>query len=172
MRKRSGTPQLSLDLGGRAPAPRKEEPVVQGAPSPPSAGAPAAGAAPPPRASAPRVRPIAALDAAFEADLVANPSVYPMLVYLVRQRVERRAPRVGIQTIWELARAVLTLYGLPAPLVDPTRSRYARRIMAMEPDLAGYFEIRGIFGETRARPRARAAWARPIAEETPKGGGP
>lgn len=98
-------------------------------------------ASPAPQARPARSRAEAELDAAFEADLRLHPGVYAGLAYLARE-ARRRNVRHGIQTFWETYRFVMAHYGRPSFLRDELKGRYARRLMAREPDLDGYFQIR------------------------------
>ena len=101
-------------------------------------GIPTAPAAPPRSA---RARAEVELDRAFEADLRLHPGVYAGLAYLARE-ARRRGARHGIQTFWETFRFIMAHYGRPTFLRDELKGRYARRLMAREPDLDGYFQIR------------------------------
>lgn len=80
----------------------------------------------------------------FALFVPANPHVYDGLVALTRESVSR-GRKYGIQTFWETLRwngGLRAAEGSPVALVDAFRSRYARLIMELEPDLAGYFEVR------------------------------
>jgi len=76
-----------------------------------------------------------------------NPEVYDQLVALCRRARSRGVTRVGVGMLWEVLRWEFALYGLPDrretfKLNNNYRSRYARLIMATEPDLADVFEVR------------------------------
>ncbi len=76
----------------------------------------------------------------------ANPSVYTELVDMARQLQARGYSRIGIELIWsafrwnKMMRTTADEYGFK--LNDHFRSRYARLIMANEPDLAEFFHTR------------------------------
>lgn len=75
-----------------------------------------------------------------------NPSVYTELVSMARELKSRGYQHIGIELIWSAYRwnkmmhTTADEYGFK--LNDHFRSRYARLIMATEPDLHGYFHIR------------------------------
>ena len=73
----------------------------------------------------------------------ANPHVYDRLVALARN-LKTHHHAAGIGTLWEVLRHDYLMQGLEVPigLNNNHRSRYARLIMAMEPDLKGFFEVR------------------------------
>lgn len=76
----------------------------------------------------------------------ANPSVYTELCDMARQLKARGYHRIGIELIWSafrwnrMMRTTADEYGFK--LNDHFRSRYARLIMATEPDLADFFHTR------------------------------
>lgn len=76
----------------------------------------------------------------------ANPGVYTELVDMARQLHARGYQRIGIELIWSafrwnrMMRTTADEYGFK--LNDHFRSRYARLIMANEPDLRDFFVIR------------------------------
>jgi len=76
----------------------------------------------------------------------ANPGVYTELVHLARQLQSRGYTRIGIELIWSafrwnrMMRTTADEYGFK--LNDHFRSRYARLIMANEPDLRDIFQTR------------------------------
>jgi hypothetical protein len=80
----------------------------------------------------------------FELFDEANPQVYATLVELTRRLAAKGAKRVGISMIWETMRYLhwMKSAGDPFKLNNDYRSRYARKIMETEPDLAGIFETR------------------------------
>lgn len=75
-----------------------------------------------------------------------NPGVYDELVKMARQLRSRGYQHVGIELIWSAFRwnrmmhTTADEYGFK--LNDHFRSRYARLIMAREPDLADFFHTR------------------------------
>lgn len=88
------------------------------------------------------------IQARFEAFHDANPWVYDRLVKMARQLHDLGRARIGIGMLFEVLRWQWQLQ-----THDPTsdfklnnnyRSRYARRIMANEPDLVGIFETRSL----------------------------
>ncbi len=79
----------------------------------------------------------------------ANPGVYEELVALARQAKRRGCTKIGIRMLWEVMRWNRMLRTKPTPgdvykLNDHFHSRYARLIMAGEPDLDGFFEVRDL----------------------------
>jgi len=84
------------------------------------------------------------LQARFEAFHAANPRVYATLVRLAREARAVGHQRVGIAMLFEVARWQLSIQttGDDFKLNNSYRSRFARLIMAQEPDLAGVFETR------------------------------
>jgi len=85
----------------------------------------------------------------FEAFHQCNPWVYTQLVRMTYDLVHRGHNRVGIAMLFEVLRWETMMH-----TTDPShagfklnnnyRSRYARKIMADYPDLAGVFETRGL----------------------------
>ena len=87
------------------------------------------------------------IDRRFAAFHAAHPDVYEALVALCRQARATGRRSAGIGMLWEVLRWNRLVAGLPDPgekryLNDHYRSRYARMIMAAEPDLRGIFETR------------------------------
>lgn len=85
-----------------------------------------------------------------------HPEVYAHLVTLCRRARSRGLTRLGIGQLWEVLRWEISLDTLPDPrerfeLNNVYRSRYARLIMAAEPDLAGVFETRRLRSEDGRR---------------------
>lgn len=86
------------------------------------------------------------IDQRFHDFHEANPGVYAELVSMARQMKARGYHRIGIELIWSayrwnrMMRTSPDEYGFK--LNDHFRSRYARLIMAREPDLADFFQIR------------------------------
>lgn len=74
----------------------------------------------------------------------ANPEVYRNLVNLARQLKRSGRDSYGIVGLYEVLRydASLKTDGKPFKLSNDYRSRYARLIMAQEPDLEGFFKTR------------------------------
>lgn len=79
----------------------------------------------------------------FHAD---NPGVYTELVAMTRQIKAKGYRQLGIELIWSAYRWNRMLHTSPDEygfkLNDHFRSRYARLIMAQEPDLANFFHTR------------------------------
>lgn len=102
------------------------------------------GGAAPPRL--PRRRPDeGAIQQAFETFHAANPQVYDTLVRLARQYRARVDTTPGIGMLWEVMRWTIAMETRDVSvwkLNNNLRSRYARRIMEREPDLADAFETR------------------------------
>jgi hypothetical protein len=86
------------------------------------------------------------IDQRFRDFHAENPGVYDELVKMARQVLARGYTRIGIELIWSgyrwnrMLRTTPDEYGFK--LNDHFRSRYARLIMAQEPDLADLFHIR------------------------------
>ena len=80
----------------------------------------------------------------FEAFHTANPWVYDALVHLARQEVHEVGGKVAIDYLFNVLRwhHRRQTHGDTFRLNNNFRSRYARRIMAHEPDLNGVFETR------------------------------
>lgn len=81
------------------------------------------------------------LDEQFERFHALNPHVCDGLIHLTRLLVSRGHPRVGIKLVverlrWEWA---MSTAGDTYKFNNNLTSRYARLIMANEPDLAGVF---------------------------------
>lgn len=81
----------------------------------------------------------------FEAFHAANPDVYDELVRLARRAKARGHRRMGIELCfgalrWNRLMATTGESGFK--LNDHFTSRYARLLMAREPDLNGFFETR------------------------------
>lgn len=77
----------------------------------------------------------------------AHPEVYVELVRLARQATDRGVRKIGIKMLWEVLRWRIVLAELPFDgstfkLSNDLHSRYARLIMASEPDLEGIFDTR------------------------------
>jgi len=81
---------------------------------------------------------------AFDEFHALNPWVYEHLVRLARDLRVRGATRIGIGMLFEVLRWQYwrQTEGDAFKLNNNYRSRYARRIMENEPDLAGIFEVR------------------------------
>jgi hypothetical protein len=74
-----------------------------------------------------------------------NPTVYRLLVHFSRQLRDRGYHRAGIRNVWERMRWEMMLATSdPAgfKLNDHFTSRYARKIMAENPDLREFFRTR------------------------------
>jgi hypothetical protein len=86
------------------------------------------------------------IDQRFRDFHTANPSVYTELVAMARQITERGYTKIGIELLWSAYRWNKMMKTSPDEygfkLNDHFRSRYARLIMASEPDLADLFHIR------------------------------
>ena len=85
------------------------------------------------------------IDRRFQEFHVRNPRVYETLVKLAREAKAEGRHRIGIKMLWEVVRWNLSRdlpYDEPFKLPNDYHSRYARLIMAQEPDLAGIFAVR------------------------------
>lgn len=86
------------------------------------------------------------IDQRFHDFHTANPGVYIELVDMARQLRARGYTSIGIELIWSAYRWNRMMHTTPDEygfkLNDHFRSRYARLIMANEPDLATMFTIR------------------------------
>lgn len=84
------------------------------------------------------------LEERFEEFHDKNPHVYVALVKLARQLMARGHKKIGIAMLWEVLRwqSMLQTEGDPFKLNNDYKSRYARLIMAIEPDLEGVFDLR------------------------------
>jgi hypothetical protein len=72
-----------------------------------------------------------------------NPAVYQYAVDVCRYMRRRRVEHYGIGAVWEIMRfKYLETHGDLYKLNNNYRAWYARRIMALEPDLAGFFSTR------------------------------
>jgi hypothetical protein len=86
------------------------------------------------------------LDRAFLEFHEDNPAVYDGLVSLAREAKQRGRTRVGIKMLWEVLRwhTFIQTTGEDFKLSNSLHSRYARLIMATNPDLEGMFELRAL----------------------------
>lgn len=81
----------------------------------------------------------------FEAFARANPKVEEAIVAIARElRDKHGVKRIGIALIFERLRWLYAIKteGEAYRLNNSFRAFYARRIMAENPDLAGFFEVR------------------------------
>lgn len=89
----------------------------------------------------------------FEEFDAANPQVYRLLVAEANKLLSLGWTKCAIGFLWERVRWVLEVevtdpnFSEYAELNDHYRSRYARKLMAMEPQLVGFFEIRRLRAE-------------------------
>lgn len=87
-------------------------------------------------------------DQTFWAFHEKNPIIYDTLVRLARRALQRRRRQIGVRMLWEAMRWELTVETVDPnsdyKLNDHYTSRYARLMMAREPDLLGAFELRGL----------------------------
>lgn len=85
-----------------------------------------------------------AIDRAFRAFHAANPQVMDTLVALTREALGRGVQRVGMKMLFELVRweRLPEVESRDFRLNNNMTSRYARAIMAANPDLAGVYETR------------------------------
>jgi hypothetical protein len=82
----------------------------------------------------------------FEQFHKMNPTVYDEIVRLARFAKLSGFKRYGIRTIYEVMRWNSNVDPIKSGvyrLNDNYTSHYSRLVMAQEPDLAGFFEIRG-----------------------------
>lgn len=82
----------------------------------------------------------------FEEFHQANPHVYDELVRLIRI-AKSKGQRCGIRMVWEVVRwnQMMTTddpNGVGRKMNDHYHSRYVRLIVAQEPDLSDFFELR------------------------------
>ncbi len=88
------------------------------------------------------------IDARFATFHAANPHIYTELVTLARQARSRGYRRIGIELLFaamrwnRMMRTTADEFGFK--LNDHFTSRYARLIMAREPDLDGIFALRSL----------------------------
>lgn len=89
---------------------------------------------------------MSAIDEKFAQFHAENPHIYRALCALARGALARGKRRIGIGALWERMRWDMWLDSTEADpkLNNDYRSRYARLMMASEPDLAGVFEIRAL----------------------------
>lgn len=72
-----------------------------------------------------------------------NPAVYAFAVSISRYTRRRGVPHYGIGAVWEIMRfKYLETHGDVYKLNNNYRAWYARRIMATEADLRGFFTVR------------------------------
>lgn len=79
-----------------------------------------------------------------------NPKVYDLLVFYARQARDAGRRRVGIELLWNRMRwdfMVQTERTDEFKLNQNLKAWYARRILQLEPDLEGIFELRRRRGE-------------------------
>lgn len=88
------------------------------------------------------------IDTRFREFHTANPGVYAELVDMARKIKARGYNKLGIELIWSAYRWNRMMTTTPDDtgfkLNDHYRSRYARMIMACEPDLADFFHTRSL----------------------------
>jgi hypothetical protein len=86
------------------------------------------------------------LDTKFSQFHADNPQVYAILLRLARQAKERGRRKIGIGMLFEVVRWEMFLKTSDADykLNNNYRSRYARLIMQLNPELDGIFETRGL----------------------------
>lgn len=100
------------------------------------------------RTSPPRLPEEETIQAAFEAFHERHPGVYMALRELALKAVRRGRRRIGIGMLWEVLRWNLWIdTGEEQMLNNNYRSRYARMMMDLEPELAGVFELRELRSE-------------------------
>lgn len=92
----------------------------------------------------PRVDVDQSIQARFERFNAANPEVYTGLVRLAQKLKNQGFASYGIVGLYEVLRydRSLSTDGKPFKLSNDFRSRYARLIMAQEPDLSEFFKTR------------------------------
>lgn len=80
----------------------------------------------------------------FERFHVANPLVYETLVRLSHEMHNKGMRKVSVDFIYQVARweIIRATDDIEYKLNDHYRAFYARLIMAMEPALEGFFEVR------------------------------
>jgi len=84
----------------------------------------------------------------FEEFHAANPQVYEALRSLAFELLIRGHSCCGIGMLWEVLRwrSMMRTVGDDWKLNNNFRSRYARLLMANEPELADFFELRELRG--------------------------
>lgn len=89
---------------------------------------------------------ITLLDLRFWAYHEANPVLYDTLARLALEAVRQGKRRIGAKALWERMRWELWMAadGDDFALNNNFTSRYARLLMAREPELRGVFELRGL----------------------------
>jgi len=85
----------------------------------------------------------------FEEFHARHPDVYRTLCRLARRAKGAGRSKIGMRMLFEVIRWEWIIAGLPDEaeefkLNNNYISRYARRIMAQEPDLEGFFPIRAL----------------------------
>lgn len=86
----------------------------------------------------------------FERFCELNPHVYPRIVELARQAKRRGFKRYSMDVILAILRwhhDIETVSEQPWKLNDHWTSRFARKVMDENPDLAGFFELRSLRSE-------------------------
>lgn len=91
------------------------------------------------------LQPEATIQERFEAFHKAHPAVYTTLVWFARQAKKEGRKKIGIELLWSRLRWHVQMETNKLgdfAFDNDHRSRYARLIMAQEPDLAGIFDLR------------------------------
>jgi hypothetical protein len=88
--------------------------------------------------------PLDSIGMAFRVFHLANPHVYRRLVEMAREAKRNGHDKLGIGMLFEVVRweTEFQTTGIDFKLNNNFRSRYARLIMATEPDLATIFHTR------------------------------
>ena len=86
------------------------------------------------------------LDVRFAEYHQANPHIYDAIVDLCREWKAAGHDRIGIGMVFEILRWQhgMRATGDDFSVNNTMRSRYARLVMANEPDLVGFFETRSL----------------------------
>lgn len=83
------------------------------------------------------------LDVAFETFLVSNPHVMPAMLSLARAKLAAGYKRIGAKALWEDLREHLRAHKLGQwKLNNSFTALAARRLIELEPALAGVIEVR------------------------------
>ena len=97
----------------------------------------------------PKVSKEATIQERFEAFHKSNPHVYAALRSLALQMLGSGVRQYGIKGLFEICRWQFALQtkGEPFRLCNTYSSRYARLLIDRNPELEGFFELRGLRSE-------------------------
>jgi hypothetical protein len=85
----------------------------------------------------------------FEAFHQANPWIYRVLVQMIQELRDHGVTRFGVRSLWEVLRWKITMGQVHVPdgdfkLNDNFISRYARLLIANNPEYVTMFELRAL----------------------------